>query len=254
MRGESKQQQFNAMTSPQKLASSVDTSEIHWTHSTSQHQSQAAVLLTVKGCITAATYWMRLRILTACQMFPIFYSGPADDPSQPLSTAHCWFPLVYNGMEHVPPNCTFVCGNPGQHLICVSLGPPKSTTQTASWLVQLFLWGSQRCPTDRHTQRPCYICSERLHLCSTCMQCGLKLIQSSNRHKHSCRSNQQWSIDINSTTESNSNINVIQQSQATRSRFNRDKPQISLFQTKHLLQSIIKQKYVFVHTLHSNKQ
>jgi len=56
MRGESKQQQFNAMTSPQKLASSVDTSEIHWTNSTSQHQSQAAALLTVKGCITAATY------------------------------------------------------------------------------------------------------------------------------------------------------------------------------------------------------
>jgi len=40
---------------------------------------------------------------------------------------------------HVPQNCPFPYGDQGPHLIHGSLGPPKSTTQTASRSVQPFL-------------------------------------------------------------------------------------------------------------------
>jgi len=40
-------------------------------------------------------------------------------------------------------------GGTGPHLICGFLGPPKSTTQTASRLVQPFLQGSLVWQTDR---------------------------------------------------------------------------------------------------------
>ena len=58
-------------------------------------------------------------------------------------------------------------GGSRPHLTYGSLGPPESTTQTASRSVHLFLQGSLLRPADRHTQTdPHYICSKRLHLCT----------------------------------------------------------------------------------------
>ena len=52
-----------------------------------------------------------------------------------------------------------------------SLGPPESTSQTASRLVQLFSQGSWSLQTDRPTEKPCYsICSKRPHLDSAAMR------------------------------------------------------------------------------------
>ena len=50
-------------------------------------------------------------------------------------------------------NCPFPWGDSGRRLIHGSLGPPESTTQTASRSVYPFLHSSWSCPTptDRHT-------------------------------------------------------------------------------------------------------
>ena len=67
-------------------------------------------------------------------------------------------------------------GGPSSHLINGSSGIPKSTPQMASWfclaiLVQLMA------VTDTHTHRHrhCYICSNRLHLCTPSMRYGLTI-------------------------------------------------------------------------------
>jgi len=62
------------------------------------------------------------------------------------------------------------------------LGPPESSTQTASWSVQPFLQGSQlwqtNRPTDRQTYRPCYpVGNNRPHLrtySTVSLRCSLK--------------------------------------------------------------------------------
>jgi len=43
----------------------------------------------------------------------------------------------------------------GSHLIRGSLGPPKSSTQSASWSIQQFLQGTLVWQTDRPIYRPC---------------------------------------------------------------------------------------------------
>jgi len=51
------------------------------------------------------------------------------------------------------------------NLLHGSLGPPESSTQMASRLVQLFLQGSLVWPTDRQTDRLHYLVgNNRLHL------------------------------------------------------------------------------------------
>jgi len=53
-----------------------------------------------------------------------------------------------------------------------SLGPPESSTQTASWSVQPFLHGSLRWQADRQTDRPLYsVSSNRPHL-RNLLRCG----------------------------------------------------------------------------------
>jgi len=54
------------------------------------------------------------------------------------------------GRPFSPQNCPFPLGNLDTHLIHGSLGPPESTTQTASRSVQPFLQGSR----SRQTHRP----------------------------------------------------------------------------------------------------
>jgi len=51
-----------------------------------------------------------------------------------------------------PKNCPFALGNLDSHLIHGSLGPPKSTIETASRLVQPFLQGSRLWQTDQATR------------------------------------------------------------------------------------------------------
>jgi len=75
----------------------------------------------------------------------------------------------------LPPQNPPCMGNLDPRLKHGSLGPPKSTSQTASWSVQPLLQGSQSWPTDWQTDRPtkrsCYsICSNSLRLASAAMQ------------------------------------------------------------------------------------
>jgi len=51
-------------------------------------------------------------------------------------------------------NCSFLWGDLDSRLIHGSLGPPKSSTQTASQSVQSFLQGLLVWQTDRQTNRP----------------------------------------------------------------------------------------------------
>ena len=65
-------------------------------------------------------------------------------------------PIFYNGPPLPPPNWPFSWGS-GPNLMHGSLGSPKSSTQTASCLVELFLQDrAHYCDkqTDRQTDRP----------------------------------------------------------------------------------------------------
>jgi len=61
-------------------------------------------------------------------------------------------------------NWPFATGDLDPHLIHAYLGPPDSTTQTTSRLVQPFLQGSRSWQIDRQTDRPRYIGNSRPHL------------------------------------------------------------------------------------------
>ena len=79
------------------------------------------------------------------------------------------FPLLYNGRPLSPSNLYLrMKGDLDPHLTHDSLGPPESTTQTSSWLVQPFSAGLTI--MNRPTDRPRYsICNNRPHLHSTVM-------------------------------------------------------------------------------------
>jgi len=64
-------------------------------------------------------------------------------------------PYTYSGRPF-PKKLPLPIGGAGPHLIHGSLGPPKSSTQTPSRSVQLFLQGSLVWQTDRQTDRPRY--------------------------------------------------------------------------------------------------
>ena len=74
--------------------------------------------------------------------------------------------MVVNSMpgnpDVIPPQkCPILWAESGSHLILSSLGPPNSTPQMPSRLVQPSLMGSWSLQTDRPT-----VCSNRLHLAS----------------------------------------------------------------------------------------
>jgi len=85
-------------------------------------------------------------------------------------------------MSHCLPKLPLPLRDTGPHLILASLGPPESTTQMVSQSVQLFLKSSlipvsnRQTQTDRQTDTPRYIDSNRPHLHTPCMQCRLKII------------------------------------------------------------------------------
>jgi len=74
-------------------------------------------------------------------------------------------PILYNGPPSLSQNCLFPCGDVDLNLIHGSLGPPESSTQTASRSVQLFLQGLQAWQTDR----PCYSAASTYAV----LRCGL---------------------------------------------------------------------------------
>ena len=98
-------------------------------------------------------------IITACR---------SSQPS--LCSSPYSLPILYNEAGHVPLKLPISWGDPGPHLIHGSLGPPESTTQTASWSLQPFLYVWPLCSTDteshtdRQTHRPLYIDSNRPHI------------------------------------------------------------------------------------------
>jgi len=83
-------------------------------------------------------------------------------------------PYTYNGL-FFPPELPLPMRGSGPHLLHHSLGPPKSSTQTASQSVQLFL---QDAVTDRLTDRQTdrqstdratrSVTIDRIYVCSMC--------------------------------------------------------------------------------------
>jgi len=56
-----------------------------------------------------------------------------------------------------------------------TIGPPECTNQTAYRPLQPFLCRVvSNIETDRHTDRPRYMCLKRSHLCTPCTRCGVK--------------------------------------------------------------------------------
>ena len=107
----------------------------HWLHHITQ---QAATLLAARGCIAAATYWIRLRISTTAWIFPI----------------------LYNGLGYVPQSWPFHCEDLGPKLIHGSLGSPKSISK---WHLDQFIrFGTTHC-SDQQTHMQT-ISNNRPHL------------------------------------------------------------------------------------------
>jgi len=101
------------------------------------HTDRQAVLR-AKCCIAAATYWIKLRISTACWIFTIPYNRPRDAPPRKI----------------VPSP-----GGPGPHLMHGSLGSPSPYSK---WHLN---WLRRFCDQqpERDTRRPCYISNNRPH-------------------------------------------------------------------------------------------
>ena len=92
-----------------------------------------------------------------------------------LCTPQQWLTMLFAGLDNPPKYCLFSSEDLDLHLTNGSLGPPESTTKTASWSVQPFWKSSWTWPTDRQTdtERLRYsICSNRpIYLF---LLCGLK--------------------------------------------------------------------------------
>jgi len=77
----------------------------------------------------------------------------------------------------VPFQMPIIVGDPYPHQIHGFFGLLESTAKTAFRSVHPFWHSSRLWPThtqtDRH--RPRYVCSNRPHLCTQCMWCGLKI-------------------------------------------------------------------------------
>ena len=84
---------------------------------------------------------------------PILYNWRPFPPELPLQPfLHRWpqcVSILYNGSLFPVSKLPLPMGGSGPNLIHGSLGPPKSSTQTASRSVQLFLQGSLVWETDR---------------------------------------------------------------------------------------------------------
>jgi len=103
--------------------------------------------------------------------FNTWFLGPSELTNQIAFRSvqqflHRWLqsvPMLNNGMPLPPWKLSISMGASGPHLIHGSLGPPKSSTQTASQSLQPFLQGSlvwqtdreTHQQTDRPTDRPC---------------------------------------------------------------------------------------------------
>ena len=82
--------------------------------------------------------------------------------------------MVWEMFPHIAP---FPGGSGPQPIACI-VGPTRGTraiSQTELRSVQPCWHSSRLCPSDRHTQthRPRYTCSNRPHLRTLCLLCGL---------------------------------------------------------------------------------
>ena len=103
-----------------------------------------------------------------CQWAPHLKHASLSPPKSTSQSAQPFFhisrqrvPILYNGPPLPHQNCPFAGGS-GPRVIQGSLGTPESTSQTATWLVQLFLQAHNR---DRRTHTARYsVYKNRLHL------------------------------------------------------------------------------------------
>jgi len=95
-------------------------------------------------------------------------------------TAECPYALQWDAP--IPPkNCPFPWGNLDLHLVNGSLGPPESSTQTASWSVQTFLHGSLLWQTDKHTMLLGSVTTGCIYM-YVVLRCGLTILQTFSNH------------------------------------------------------------------------
>jgi len=134
------------------------------------------------------TYWCPVilwlvRIITTIKCtfrwWKIKTSGQSNLTNRP-HRRRTWtvVPILYNGLLIAPQNCPFPWGisGSGPHPIHDSLGPPESSTQTASRSVQRILQGSLVWQTDRQTDHATpSVTIGRIQLV---LRCGLNVIKS----------------------------------------------------------------------------
>jgi len=101
------------------------------------------------------------------------FLGPSKHTNKTASQSvqpfwHRWPPtapsvlILYNSLPLLPSKLPITMRDDDLHLIHGSLGPPESSTQTASWSVEPFLQGSLLWQTDKQTNRPHYsVCNDR---------------------------------------------------------------------------------------------
>ena len=143
----------------------------HHVYSEWQHLRQ---VLTAKDHIVADTYWITLRILNACQIFPILYNCPENTSQKCPSPGGILAPTEYMvPWAHPSPHAKW-------HL-----------NRFSKWFDSaVFVWFTVVINTE--TDRPHYICSNRLHLCTAHMQCGLATVVTL-LHITSCST---WNINL----------------------------------------------------------
>ena len=81
----------------QQWAMTMQQLQSHNSYTVACDKQQVATVMTAKGRITAASYWIRLRASTAYQIFPIL--------------------ILYNGQGYVSQNCTLSWGIQAPHNI-----------------------------------------------------------------------------------------------------------------------------------------
>ena len=94
------------------------------------------------------------------------------------STTYRIYPIITRWAGKCSPILRHSPADPGLNLLHASLGPPvapESISQTELRSVQPCWHSSRLCPSDRYTQthRPRYTCSNRPHLRTLCLPCGL---------------------------------------------------------------------------------
>jgi len=154
-------------------------------HSPAVHRassSSSSPVTTPSGCstdITAASYWIKLKVLTTCQISPYFTMCQETIHSKLCHPQGYSGPKVIHGSLESPesdhtPNCTSVGS-------AIFIGLMVVTDREI----------------DRHTHGPLYICNNRPHRCTVCMWCIIIIIDQKRQTTVPCNHGNVYGAIIN---------------------------------------------------------